>query len=125
MLVCYAVPPQSLVHGGGEKTSRALALLPAPSNNPNNSPAPKAFGAPRHCVSPSVGKEAPPLLHHFCTISAPFPVQIVVSALSYEPLTARLAESKPTASDPSPSQPPQRGAGAPPASGPGVPPGDS
>ena len=38
-------------------------------------------------------------------------------------LAARLAESKPTACDPPPSQPPQGSAGVPPASEPGVPPG--
>ena len=40
-------------------------------------------------------------------------------------LAARLAESKPTASDPSPSHPPQGSAGVPPASEPGLPPGGS
>src|ERR1051325_8336550 len=115
MLVCYAVTPQSPVQGG-RTISRALALLPAPTGNRRLFPGsleqseqfttPKAFGAPRHCVSPSVGKEAPSPLHHFCTISAPFPAQSFSSALPSDPLTPRLAESSPTPPAPPPSQPP-------------------
>src|ERR1051326_1060723 len=96
MLVCYAVTPQSPVQGG-RTIIRALALLPAPTGNRRLFPGsleqseqfttPKAFGAPRQCVSPSVRKEAPSPLHHFCTISAPFPAQFLFSALVYESLT--------------------------------------
>jgi hypothetical protein len=83
MLVCYAVPPQSLVHGGGEKTSRALALLPAPTENrrlfPGSLEQSEQFTSPESFRgTPALrfakrrkgsSAAASPFLHHFCTIS--------------------------------------------------------
>jgi hypothetical protein len=91
LLRCY--PSICGLRGGAKSAAPWLSSQPRPkiqdfsSAASNNQPAPKAFGAPRHCVSPSVGKEAPSPLHHFCTISAPFPAQFLFSALVYESLT--------------------------------------